>query len=489
MANSKFLAFDIGAESGRAIVGVLNNHKISLEEIHRFANKQIKILGHLHWDVLYLFEELKKGLSIAVKSGHSDIRSIGIDTWGVDFGLLGKNNELLGFPFTYRDSNTTGIMDKVFRKIPRKEIYSITGIQYLQFNSLFQLYSIFNKNKKLFNICETLLFIPDLLNFYFTGKKNSEYSIASTSQMLNAKTRKWDRNIFRKLGLPINIMPSIVPSGTILGKLLPEFSNEIGLKNEVDVVAVGCHDTASAVAAVPFYSKNSAFLSSGTWSIIGIESDLPIINKKSLDNNFSNEGGVENKIRFLTNVMGMWLMQETRKVWLKEGKDLSYDELIKMASTSEEFKSIINPDDGMFLNPTDMIEAIKEYCKKKKQPVPVSKGEIVRCILESLALKYKIEIEKINCMTEKHIETLHIVGGGSQNEMLNQFTADASGIPVIAGPVEATATGNILVQAIAGRKIKSIKEGRDIVTYSFPLKTYLPKNSAKWNNIVEKINF
>jgi rhamnulokinase len=489
MADSKFLAFDIGAESGRAIVGILKNNKLSLAEIHRFPNKQIKILGHLHWDILYLFEELKKGLSLAVNSGHADIQSIGIDTWGVDFGLIGKNNEILGFPLTYRDSNTNGIMDKVFKKISRKEIYSITGIQYLQFNSLFQLYSIFNKNKNLLGLSETLLFIPDLLNFFFTGKKFSEYSIASTSQMLDAKTRKWDRNIFQKLGLPINIMPRIIQSGTIIGKLLPEISIEVGLKNEVDIVAVGCHDTASAVAAVPFYRENSAFLSSGTWSIIGIESDKPIINKKSLENNFSNEGGIDNKIRFLTNVMGMWLLQEVRKVWKKDGKDFYYNELIKLASASDEFKTIIDPDDSLFLNPPDMVEAIKRYCICKNRTVPESKGEFIRCILESLAIKYKIEIEKINCITEKHIEALHIVGGGSQNEMLNQFTADAAGIPVTAGPIEATAIGNILVQAIAKGMIQSIKKGRKIVSDSFPLKTYLPKNSAKWNKIIEKIKF
>ena len=488
MADSKFLAFDIGAESGRAIVGILKNNKLSLEEIHRFPNKQIKILGHLHWDILYLFEELKKGLSLTIKSGHGDIQSIGIDTWGVDFGLLGKNNELLGFPYTYRDSNTNGIMNKVFKIISRKEIYTLTGIQYLQFNSLFQLYSIFNRNKKLFSICEKLLFIPDLLNFYFTGIKFSEYSIASTSQMLNAKTRKWDRKIFQKLGMPLNIMAKIIPSGTIIGKLLPEISNEVGLKNDIDVVAVGCHDTASAVAAAPLFENNHAFLSSGTWSIIGIESDKPIINKKSLENNFSNEGGAENKIRFVTNVMGMWLLQEVRKVWQKEDEDFCYDDMIKMALTANEFKTIINPDDRMFLNPPNMIEAIKEYCICKNQPVPESKGEFVRCILESLAFKYKIEIEKINCITGKQIEALHIVGGGSQNEMLNRFTAEATGIPVFAGPVEATAIGNILVQAIAKRKIGSIKKGREIVACSFPLKTYLPENPAKWNKIIEKIN-
>jgi rhamnulokinase len=489
MADSKFLAFDIGAESGRAIVGILKNNKISLEEIHRFPNKQIKILGHLHWDILYLFEELKKGLYNAVESGHGNIQSIGIDTWGVDFGLIGKENEILGFPLTYRDSNTNGIMDQVFKKISRKEIYSLTGIQFLQFNSLFQLFSLLKNKKKLLSVCDKLLFIPDLLYFLFTGKKFSEYSIASTSQMLNAKTRNWDKKIFKKLGLPLNIMPEIISSGTILGKLLSEISKEVGLNNDVDVIAVGCHDTASAVAAVPFYGKTSAFLSSGTWSIIGIETNQPIINRDSLTNNFSNEGGVENKIRFLTNVMGMWLLQETRKIWSKEGNDYCYDELLKMASISKEFQTIINPDDSKFLNPPDMIKAIKEYCISYGQHIPENEGEFVRCILESLAIKYKIEIEKIKCITQKQIEALHIVGGGSQNSMLNQFTADAVGIPVIAGPVEATAIGNILIQAIAKGKIKSVKKGREIVADSFPLKTYLPKTSEKWNKVFENINF
>jgi rhamnulokinase len=315
----------------------------------------------------------------------------------------------------------------------------------------------------------------------------SEYTIASTSQLLNANTRNWDGRIIKALGFPSGILPQIIPPGTCVGKLLPDISNEVGLKKEVDVIAVGCHDTASAVAAVPSKERNWAFLSSGTWSVIGIENDKPIINAESLENDFANEGGVDNKIRFLKNVMGMWLLQETKKSWLKNGKDYNYYELLKIAESSKEFNCIINPDDSTFLNPTDMPQAIKEYCLRTKQTVPITKGEFIRCILESLALKYYHIINKICTITQERIETLHIVGGGSQNEMLNQFTADACNIPVIAGPVEATATGNILVQAIAKGKIPSIKKGREIVSLSFPIKKYLPENSVKWKSAYEKI--
>jgi rhamnulokinase len=482
MSKSKFLAFDFGAESGRAIIGILENEKIQIEEIHRFPNKQIKILGHIHWDVLALFEEMKKGMSIAVQKGHSDINSIGIDTWGVDFGLIGKENNILGFPYCYRDSRTNGVMEELFNVVPRQEVYGATGIQFMQFNSLFQLFSYAKTESSLLDIADKLLFMPDLFNFLLTGQKKSEYSIASTSQMLNAKNRTWDKELITKLGLPLHILPEIILPGTIIGKLLPEIANEVGL-NEIDVIAPGCHDTASAVAAVPAQEKNWAYLSSGTWSIVGVESDHPIISEESLKFNFTNEGGVENKIRFLSNVMGMWLLQQTRKSWQKPGDDLSYDELAKLALNAEAFKCLIDPDDNSFLNPPDMPAAIIEYCKKKNLTAPESKGEFVRCILESLALKYKLLVDRINAMQKNKIEVLHIVGGGSQNEILNQFTADACGIPVIAGPVECTALGNILVQAIAKKKISSIQEGRKIIENSFSLKTYLPTNTDFWKRI------
>ncbi|MFH1194827.1 MAG: rhamnulokinase [bacterium] len=476
MSVSKFLAIDLGAESGRAILGVLENNKIHLEEIHRFPNKQIYILGHLHWDVLALFEEIKTGMRIAVQKGHGDIESIGVDTWGVDFGFAGKNNELLGFPYCYRDSRTNNMMEKLFQTIPREEIYSVTGIQFWQFNSIFQLARYADDDSDMLRVADILLFMPDIINFLLTGVKKTEYTIASTSQLLNAYSKNWDLSLLEKLKLPINIMPEIVPPGTVIGKLLPEIAKEVGLK-EIEVIAPGCHDTASAVAAVPIQGINSAFVSSGTWSIIGIESATPIINEASLKNNFTNEGGVGNKIRFMSNMMGMWLLQQTRKSWLKQNVNISYEEMTKLASDAKPFKCIIDTDDNSFYNPPDMQEAIREYCIKNNQPIPGSKGEYVRCILENLAIKYKTMIEKINSMSGKKIDTLHIVGGGSQNELLNQFAADACGIPVVAGPVEATALGNIIVQAIAKNKIASLDDGRRIVAESFQVKTYQPKKS------------
>jgi rhamnulokinase len=485
MALSKYLAFDFGAESGRAIIGILDGGTFHIEEIHRFQNRQTKILGHLHWDVLALFEEIKTGLKLAVQKGHSDIESIGIDTWGVDFGFVGKNNALLGFPYCYRDVRTNGIMEKAFKKISRKELYGITGIQFMQFNSVFQLYSAKLSKDSALNCGGRLLFMPDLFNFLLTGVAKNEYTFATTSQLLNAGTKAYDRKIFSSLGLPKKLIMPIIMPGNVIGKLLPEICEETGLRN-VDVVAVGCHDTASAIAAVPAQRKNWAYLSSGTWSLLGIETQKPIISEQSLKNNFTNEGGVFGTIRFLKNVMGLWLLQQTRKSFQQKGSACEYDELTKLALKSKEFVSILNPNDDSFLNPPDMPDAIQAFCRNTRQPVPQTQGEFARCILESLALKYKAVLENIIAVTGTSIEQLHVVGGGSKNELLNQFTADACGIPVIAGPVEATAIGNVLVQAIAKKKIESIKSGREIIAHSFPMKTFLPAKTEQWNDIFQK---
>ncbi len=474
MAAAKFLAFDFGAESGRAIIGIINDDRISLEEIHRFPNRQIEIGGHLHWDFHYLFQELKNGLRLAVEKGHGNIISIGIDTWGVDFGLIGTDGTLLENPYAYRDSRTDGMMEKVCKIISREEIYALTGIQFMQINSLFQLYSAVINQSEILRKTDKLLFMPDLFNYFLTGKKYSEYTIASTSQMLNATTKNWDEVLFHKIGLPHHIMAPIIQPGTIIGKLLPEIADAAGFKKSIDMVAVGCHDTASAVAAVPAESIKWGYISSGTWSLVGVESDQPQLSRDALTNDFTNEGGVGNKIRFLRNVTGLWLLQECRRSWERTGDVLDYGALVAEANNSGAFKSKIDPDDPIFLNPADMPEAIRNYCKKTQQPIPIDRGEFVRCIIESLAFKYKDIIDKINAITHKKIQKLHIIGGGSQNEMLNQLTADACGIPVIANPVEATALGNIIVQAIAKNIIPSLQKGREIVANSFPLKRYQP---------------
>ncbi len=482
MTQSKYLAFDLGAESGRAIIGIFDGHKLHIEDIHRFPNKQINILGHLHWDVLALFEEIKTGLKLAVQKGHADIQSIGIDTWGVDFGFVGNNNDLIGFPFCYRDVRTNGIPEKVFEKIPSEELYKITGIQFLQFNSVFQLYSSVLSGEPALKCGGSLLFMPDLFNFLLTGVKINEYTVASTSQLLNANTKSYDRNIFYSLGLPMHITVPIVMPGTVIGKLLQDICDETGLKN-VDVVTVGCHDTASAIAAIPAQNNNWAYISSGTWSCLGIETQKPIITNESLINNFTNEGGIFGTVRILKNVMGLWLIQQTRKSFERLGSTYEYTELVRIALESKEFICILNPDDNSFLNPPDMLEAIKTYCRKTNQTVPQTPGEFTRCILESLALKYRAVLENLIAVTGASIKMLHIVGGGSKNELLNQFTADACGIPVLAGPAEATAIGNILMQAITQKDINSLKSGREIISNSFPIKTYLPRNTDKWNDI------
>lgn len=488
MSKPSYLAFDFGAESGRAILGTLDGGKIHLEEIHRFRNRQVKLLGHLYWDVLYLFDELKTGLIKSVKSGHQDLRGIGVDTWGVDFGLVDKNNQLLGNPFCYRDSRTEGMMEEAFQLMNREEIYSYTGIQFMQLNSIYQLFSMVKTQNEWLDIAENILFMPDLINFLLTGEKVSEYTIASTSQLLNAEKRTWEPTIFKNLGLPIEKMSPIIQPGTVIGPLLDEVSSETDMA-QMDVIAPCCHDTASAVVAVPAMSSHAAYLSSGTWSLLGIEADEPIINKTSLRNNFTNEGGFNGKIRFLRNTMGLWLLQRCVDRWEKEDKEYGYNEITRWALDEPPFQSVVNPDDHRFLNPPDMQAAIVDFCKKSDQPAPQSVGEFARCIFESLAFKYRYIIEKINSMLHQDIEVLHIVGGGSQNRVLNQFTANATGLEVIAGPVEATALGNIIVQSIATGACHSLDEGHEWIRRSFPLKTYTPTHEERWDTMYEKVKW
>lgn len=485
MLSPKFIAADFGAESGRLILGTFKNNRISLQEIHRFPNRQVKVFGHIYWDLLYLFDELKKGLRFAANQGHGELAGIGVDTWGVDFGLIGRKDHLLGNPYAYRDSRTRGMMEKAFKLIPRDEIYRITGIQFMQLNSLFQLLSMVETSHPFLDQAERLLFMPDLFNFLMTGRKVSEYSIASTSQLLNARTRQWSAEVFSQLNLPLDIMPEILPPGSVIGKLLPDICEETGLA-PTEVITPAGHDTASAVAAVPAVDTDWAYLSSGTWSLLGVELKEPIITGQSLKNNFTNEGGVDNTIRFLRNNMGMWLLERCRKQWQQEKTDVSYDHLLILAAQASPFHCFIDPDDPGFLHPANMPQAIRQFCKNNQQPVPQSQGEIVRCIFESLALKYRFIVEKINSMRSQKIQKLHIVGGGSRNEMLNQFTANALGIPVYAGPVEATALGNILIQAISRGVVADLAEGRELVSASFPVKEFRPKGTAAWDEIYQK---
>ncbi len=488
MAANYYLAIDFGASSGRAIIGKIENERISLEEIHRFPNQPIQIMGHLYWDFPFLFNEMKKGITLAVKKGYHNLNGMGIDTWGVDFGLITKDSQLLGNPFCYRDPRTDGTLDDVFSKINKEDLYSITGIQFLQINSLFQLFSMVDTDSPLLKIADRLLFMPDLFNFYLTGEKLNEYTIASTSQLLDAKERVWAFEIFSKLGLPEKLVATLVDPGTVIGDVLREIKVETGVK-KLDVIAPATHDTASAVVAVPAKPGNWAYLSSGTWSLMGIEVDTPIISEQSLKFNFTNEGGVNGKIRFLRNAMGLWLLQRCMLQWELDGEKISYDEMPELVAQAKPFRSIINPDDRIFLNPPNMLQAIREFCQRTNQPAPESKGEFLRCIFESLALKYRNILDMINSMHSQKIEKLHIVGGGSQNKLLNQFTANALGIPVIAGPSEATALGNIVVQAIAKKDLNSIEEGRELIANSFDLVEFYPEERDKWEEKYQRVKF
>jgi rhamnulokinase len=479
------LGFDLGAESGRAILGKFDGNRLVLEEMHRFYNNPVRIKGSLYWDILRLFYEMKQGLLKTVLEYGDDISSIGVDTWGVDYGLLDKNGNLLGNPYHYRDSRTDGVFEKAFAIVPRREIFMQTGIQFLQFNSIFQLLMEAKTNLERLKLADTLLFIPDLLNYFFTGEKRTEFTIASTSQAYNPITKTWAAELLEAFGIPPGIFGDIVQPGTICGNLLDDIAFETGA-GKIPVVTVAGHDTGSAVVAVPATGKEHVFLSSGTWSIMGVELEEPLIDEASLKNNFTNEGGVDYTFRFEKNIMGLWLVQECRRRWERAGESFSYDELSAMARDTESLKTFVDPDHNDFLNPQDMPSVIQNFCARTNQYVPETKGEIVRCALESLALKYRWVIERLEEMLGRRFDVLHIIGGGAQNVVLSQFTANAINKPVITGPIEATAIGNLLVQAMALGEVGSVVEIREVIRNSFPTKVYEPENTDKWDEAYER---
>jgi rhamnulokinase len=488
MPASIYLAIDLGAESGRIMVGEYDGKRLVVEEIHRFSNSPIWLDEHLHWDVSELLKEIKHGIHLAAKKYGSALRSVGLDTWGVDFGLLAADDTLIGNPYHYRDSRTNGMMEYAFSRVSPKEIFEYTGIQFMQLNSLYQLLAMVKSNSVDLALAETFLNMPDLFNFFLTGSKVNEFTIATTTQCYDPVKREWAFNLLASLGIPTKIFGKIVPPGTILGKIRPTLADEFRLSSTL-VVATAGHDTASAVAAVPATDPDYIYLSSGTWSILGVEIDHPNINLKTMEAEMTNEGSAANKICFQKNIAGLWLIQECRQQWMRQGAQYSYDDLTQMASRATAFGPLITPGDSRFLAPSDMPAAIQAYCQETRQTVPEDKGAIVRCVLESLALEYRRTIDQIELLMGKHYPVMHIIGGGTKNRLLNQLTANATSRIVNSGPVEATTIGNILVQAVAMGDITSLAEGRAIVRDSFEVETYYPSNTAAWEDAFQRYQY
>jgi rhamnulokinase len=483
MSYPRFLALDLGAESGRAMLGQFDGSRLELSEVHRFANNPVRLPDGLHWDILRLWSEIKQGIARAIREHPAELASIGIDTWAVDFCLLDRSGALIDNPYHYRDGRTDGMLDEAFRRVPRAEIFEQTGIQFLQINTLYQLLAMVVGGSSALDIAATFLTIPDLLNYWLTGQAVCEFSNATTTQCYDPRRADWARDLLERLGIPTHIFPAIVPSGASLGRLRPSLADEVGLAAAAAtlVVAPACHDTGSAVVAVPTAASGMAWISSGTWSVVGAEVPQPFIDKQSLDYNFTNEGGACGTFRFSRNVMGLWLVQECRRTWARRGEEFSYDDLTEMASQADPFQAVIDPDYGEFFKPGDMPARIQDFCRMTEQLVPYSKGAILRCALEGIALKYRWVLDRLEEMLGRRLEPLYIVGGGTQNRLLSQFAADATGRQVITGPVEATATGNILMQMMALGYIGSLQEGREVVRRSFEPAHYEPGHQAGWD--------
>jgi rhamnulokinase len=485
------LALDLGAESGRAILGQFDGGRLHLSEVHRFTNGPVHLPDsrgkgtRLHWDILRLWSEILHGLGLAAQRG--PLAGMGLDTWGVDFGLLDKHGVLIGNPYHYRDDRTDGMMEEAFRRVPREEIFAQTGIQFMQLNSLYQLLSMVVRGSPALEHARTFLTMPDLFNYWLTGRKVCEFTNATTTQCYNPIRKDWARPLLERLGIPTRIFPEIVPPGTRLGPLSAVVAEAAGLggsdpRASIPVIAPACHDTGSAVAAVPSQNPNHIWISSGTWSLIGSTVSEPLINPQSLEFNLTNEGGVNGTFRLLKNVTGLWLVQECRRTWALQGQEYSYDDLTALAEKAAPLSAFVDPDASDFLKPGDMPARMRLYCSRTGQPVPESQGVLVRCALESLALKYRWVLERLEALLGRPMEVIHIVGGGTKNRLLNQLTANATGRPVITGPVEATAIGNLLMQAMALGEIASADEAREIVCRSFDVETFEPVQDSAWED-------
>jgi rhamnulokinase len=483
MRNRVYLAIDLGAESGRVMAGLWNGKTIRLEEIHRFPNGPVSLGDSLRWDVVRLWAEIQSGLACAAKKYGKAIVSVGADTWGVDYVLLDKRNEMLGQPYAYRDARTNGMMEKAFKKVPRSEIFAQTGLQFMQLNTLFQLLAAKQRMPELLDAADCLLFMPDFIHWALCGSRVAEFTIASTSQCLDPLTRDWATGLLKEFGLPTRMFPKVVPPGTPLGGLRPGVADRTGL-GKVNVVAPPAHDTASAVAGVPTANTgkaNWAYISSGTWSLMGAEVKQASLSGRTQALNLTNEGGLDGTYRLLKNIMGLWLVQQCKRAFDARGGNYEYSQLAQMAAKAPALRSIVNPDDARFLNPPDMPKAIQGFCRETKQPVPKTEGELVRCAYESLALKYRQTLGWLEELTANRIEVIHIVGGGSKSGILNQLTADACQRPVITGPVEATALGNLLVQVRASGELSSLSEMREVVRKSSDVAVCRPAKPGAWD--------
>lgn len=473
----RVLAFDFGASSGRAIIGCFDGEKITLEEVHRFSNDPVSVGGTVYWDVLRLFYEIKQGIIKARMAGGFD--SIGIDTWGVDFGLIDTEGKLMENPIHYRDARTVGMVDEAFKTMPREKIYGITGIQFMELNTLFQLISLKKNRPWMLERADKMLFMPDLFAYMLTGKMCAEYSIASTSQIIDLKTKSWSKELLEAFGIKEDIFAPLVKPGTVLGMLTPEICEECGV-DPVPVISVCGHDTQSAITSVPCEDGKFAFLSSGTWSLFGTELEKPIVNETSLNINITNEGGFDDTVGFLKNIIGLWLIQESRRQWQRQGEDYSYADLEKLALAAEPFKCFIDPDAPEFVPHGNIPKRVQKFCEKTGQYVPQTVGEIMRCIYESLAMKYKLTFEKLCECTERDYPVIHVIGGGTKDTLLCQLTANSCNRTVKAGPIEATVMGNVAVQLMSDNSVADISEARKIVANSSELKTYIPADVDKW---------
>jgi len=476
-----YLAFDLGAQSGRAVLAHLQSGILTTEEVHRFANEPVVYGGSLHWDVARLWFEVREALA---RLGGVDLAGIGVDAWGVDYALLGERGELLQNPYHYRDRRTEGIMEEVVRKAGKEEIYRVTGIQFMPINTLYQLFAARRQTPKMLEAAKYLVTIPDLFHYWLTGNAVCEFTNATTTQMVDPVKRAWAVGLIQSLELPAHLPAPIVEPGSVIGTLLPDIAGHASLAGTT-IIAPACHDTGSAVAAISA-RDGTAFLSSGTWSLLGTELDSPVITPDALRLNFTNEGGVDGTTRLLKNVMGLWMLQGCRQSWTAQGRCYDYRELIKLAARETSFRHLIDPDDESFLRPPDMLMAIDRFCTRTHQPVPQEPGAYVRSVLESLAFKYRLVLRNLEQVCGKHIQQIRIIGGGSQNRLLNQLTADATGRKVLAGPTEATALGNVAIQILATGGASSLQEVRAIVDRSFPTEVFEPLETDKWEQHAER---